>query len=577
MTTVSPVSFFPPAGVSSVDGASPGDGNDEFAAALSQTTRKLTGDKEGSEASTDKAPSGDSIGATENSGDAEAFVWESATMKMVEGGVGGASGGEQLSASDAAVDALDVQGVTTGAYAGTEESATAYSIGDAVAGSPAEVKLTGVSTEAPSTGELGKNGPTPVVVANVQSPTDQVGRANSRVAVLEQVTAGSHSQLASQAATEGKSALQGAAQNPTQGAAQNPAQGAAQNPAQGAAQNPAQGAAQNPAQGAAQNPAQGVSDVVAEPAVTQRPSDTTRPIGQASETSPVRQLTAHPGEDGEASSSPATSHRAVTELPTSETSASRETSGAASKQGLGREGPSPSVVGNPVDRSTSVSGAPLRNPGQAASEASEAVATSRLQPMAAEADASIEARSAGTPASSVSAGPQGASNVTAPSSTPAAQAPTASADARAAETPVSYQLSAHLSNFRGRPDGSYETTMTLRPAELGQVTVKIQVNNGMVSLQATGMTVVAVEALREAMPDLREDLLRSGLDLVDSHVDRDPSSFGDDDSTSSLEGSAREKLESTESVSTTEASDLAATEISEIDDSGEGGRVDIRV
>jgi flagellar hook-length control protein FliK len=153
----------------------------------------------------------------------------------------------------------------------------------------------------------------------------------------------------------------------------------------------------------------------------------------------------------------------------------------------------------------------------------------------------------------------------------------ASADARAAETPVAHQLSAHLSNFRGRPDGSYETTMSLRPAELGQVTVKIQVNNGMVSLQATGMTAVAVEALREAMPDLREDLLRSGLDLVDSHVDRDPSSFGDDDSTSSLEGSAREKLESTESVRTSDASDIAATELLEIDDSGEGVRVDIRV
>ena len=119
--------------------------------------------------------------------------------------------------------------------------------------------------------------------------------------------------------------------------------------------------------------------------------------------------------------------------------------------------------------------------------------------------------------------------------------------------------------------------MSLRPAELGQVTVKIQVNNGMVSLQATGMTAVAVEALREAMPDLREDLLRSGLDLVDSHVDRDPSSFGDDDSTSSLEGSAREKLEATESVRTTDASDIAATELLEIDDSGEGVRVDIRV
>ena len=569
MTTVSPVSFFPPAGVSSVDGASPGDGNDEFAAALSQTTQKLTGDEGENEASTDKASSGDSIGAAENSGDADAFVSESATMKVVEGRVGGAGGRELLSASDAAVDVLDVQGVTTGAYAGTEESATAYSIGDADAGSPAEVRPTGVSAEAPSTGELGKNSPTPVMVANAQSPIEQVGRANSRVAISEQVTAGTHTQPANQASTEGKNAVQGAAQNP--------AQGAAQNPAQGAAQNPAQGAAQNPAQGAAQNPAQGVLDVVAEPAVTQRLSDTIRPIGQPSETSSVRQLTSHPGEEGAASSSSSTPQRTVAEVPTSAPAAPSETSGAAGKKGLGREVPSPSVVGNPVDRSTSASGAPLQNPAQAASESSEAVATSRSQPMAVQADASMEARSAGTSANSMSAGPQGASNVTAPSSIPAAQAPMASAEARAAETPVAHQLSAHLSNFRGRPDGSYETTMSLRPAELGQVTVKIQVNNGMVSLQATGMTAVAVEALREAMPDLREDLLRSGLDLVDSHVDRDPSSFGDDDSTSSLEGSAREKLESTESLSATDASDIAATGILEIDDSGEGVRVDIRV
>ena len=311
--------------------------------------------------------------------------------------------------------------------------------------------------------------------------------------------------------------------------------------------------------------------------MTQRPSNTTRPIGQPSETSPVRQLTAHPGDEGAVSSSSSTPQRTVAEVPTSATTAPRETSHAAGKEGLGREVPSPSVVGNPVDRTTSVSGAPSQNPAQAASESSEAVATSRLQPMAVQADASMEARSAGTSANSMSAGPQGASNVTAPSSTPAAPAPMASADTRAAETPVAHQLSAHLSNFRGRPDGSYETTMSLRPAELGQVTVKIQVNNGMVSLQATGMTAVAVEALREAMPELREDLLRSGLDLVDSNVDRDPSSLGDDDSTSSLEGSAREKLESTESVSTTDASDIAATEILEIDDSGEGVRVDIRV
>ena len=550
MTTVSPVSFFPPTGASNVDGALPGDGNDDFAVALSQTTRKLTGDEGRSEASTDKAPSGDSIGGSENADDADAFVSESATVTMVEGGVGGTGGREQLSASDAGVDALDVQGVTKGLSARIEESASAYPTGGAIAGSPAEVGPTGVSAEAPLAGEISA---APVIVANAQSTSEQVGRANSRAAISEQVTAGTHSQPASQASTEVKSAVQSAAQNP------------------------AQGAAQNPTQGAAQNPTQGVLDVVAEPAVTQRPSDTTRPIGQPSETSPGRQLTAHPGEEGAAPSSPATAQRTMAEVPASATTAPRETSGAASRQGLGREVPSPSVVGNPVDRSTSVSGAPLQNSAQAASEASEAVATSRLQPMAVQSDASMEARSAGTSANSMWAGPQGASNVTAPSSTPAAQAPMASADARAAETPVAHQLSAHLSNFRGRPDGSYETTMSLRPAELGQVTVKIQVNNGMVSLQATGMTAVAVEALREAMPDLREDLLRSGLDLVDSHVDRDPSSFGDDDSTSSLDDSAREKRESTGSLSTTVASDMAATEILEIDDSGEGVRVDIRV
>ena len=550
MTTVSPVSFFPPTGASNVDGALPGDGNDDFAVALSQTTRKLTGDEGRSEASTDKAPSGDSIGGSENADDADAFVSESATVTMVEGGVGGTGGREQLSAPDAGVDALDVQGVTKGLSARIEESASAYPTGGAIAGSPAEVGPTGVSAEAPLAGEISA---APVIVANAQSTSEQVGRANSRAAISEQVTAGTHSQPASQASTEVKSAVQSAAQNP------------------------AQGAAQNPTQGAAQNPTQGVLDVVAEPAVTQRPSDTTRPIGQPSETSPGRQLTAHPGEEGAAPSSPATAQRTMAEVPASATTAPRETSGAASRQGLGREVPSPSVVGNPVDRSTSVSGAPLQNSAQAASEASEAVATSRLQPMAVQSDASMEARSAGTSANSMWAGPQGASNVTAPSSTPAAQAPMASADARAAETPVAHQLSAHLSNFRGRPDGSYETTMSLRPAELGQVTVKIQVNNGMVSLQATGMTAVAVEALREAMPDLREDLLRSGLDLVDSHVDRDPSSFGDDDSTSSLDDSAREKRESTGSLSTTVASDMAATEILEIDDSGEGVRVDIRV
>jgi flagellar hook-length control protein FliK len=58
--------------------------------------------------------------------------------------------------------------------------------------------------------------------------------------------------------------------------------------------------------------------------------------------------------------------------------------------------------------------------------------------------------------------------------------------------------------------------------------VRIQVNGGTVSIHAFGASDIAVQALREAMPDLRQDLLRSGLDLVDSQVDQGSASFGND-------------------------------------------------
>ena len=97
-----------------------------------------------------------------------------------------------------------------------------------------------------------------------------------------------------------------------------------------------------------------------------------------------------------------------------------------------------------------------------------------------------------------------------PSAEPKAPAPVA----------VAAQMSAHLSTFKGLADGTYETTLRLYPEELGQVSVRIQVNGGMVSIHAFGASDVAVQALREAMPDLRQNLLQSGLDLVDSQVDQ---------------------------------------------------------
>ena len=142
--------------------------------------------------------------------------------------------GELLSASDAAVDVLDVQGETTGAYAGTEESATAY---------PTKTLTLDLRESRADTSQRrrfnGASQPNTVMVANAQSPT---GRSSRELPCSNSRAGGSrHAHpTVSQASTEAKSVVQGAVQNPAQGAVQNPAQGAVQNPAQGAVQNPAQ-------------------------------------------------------------------------------------------------------------------------------------------------------------------------------------------------------------------------------------------------------------------------------------------------------------------------------------------------
>jgi flagellar hook-length control protein FliK len=140
--------------------------------------------------------------------------------------------------------------------------------------------------------------------------------------------------------------------------------------------------------------------------------------------------------------------------------------------------------------------------------------------------------------------------------------------------PISTQMSAHLSAFRGLADGTYETTIRLNPEELGQVSVRIQVNGGTVSIHAFGANDIAVQRLREAMPDLRQDLLQSGLDLVDSQVDQGAASFGNQ-----REAASRRRLDSDRTEVAADNRISRPTSVDAITDvlRSEGGRVDVRV
>jgi flagellar hook-length control protein FliK len=142
--------------------------------------------------------------------------------------------------------------------------------------------------------------------------------------------------------------------------------------------------------------------------------------------------------------------------------------------------------------------------------------------------------------------------------------------------PVAAQMSAHLSTFKGLANGTYETTLRLYPEELGQVSVRIQVNGGTVSIHAFGASEVAVQALREAMPDLRQNLLQSGLDLVDSQVDQGSSFLSEEQ-----ESANGRMVDSTnpDSPVNQQNSEIAGDNIDALTNSErtEGARVDVRV
>ena len=164
-----------------------------------------------------------------------------------------------------------------------------------------------------------------------------------------------------------------------------------------------------------------------------------------------------------------------------------------------------------------------------------------------------------------------------PAAQPAATMPivtdTGRIAATAAPTPVATQLAAHLSNFRGRADGSYETTLTLHPADLGQVSIRIEVLNGTVAIHAMGAHSATVEALRDAMPQLQQELSDAGLNLIGSQVSQQ-SGQGQQSAERTPAQESAPQLGSTLSTSSrsSEVDPSASTGIL-----GRDGRVDVRV
>jgi hypothetical protein len=304
-----------------------------------------------------------------------------------------------------------------------------------------------------------------------------------------------------------------------------------------------------------------INSPTADGAVTESPDTASQPTGLQLPDSQSEVTTNAPaGVDGEGAEVPNGSNPALSSLTNSASTDTESESGSTPQSNSGSSSGSSNEQSMGMDRSARIEDAPTdRVPGD------------RVQGL--ETRASLDA--SGSPIVTNQASTSAASSVTLgtgsalPTAEPKAPAP----------APVSTQMSAHLSTFKGLADGTYETTLRLYPEELGQVSVRIQVNGGTVSIHAFGASDMAVQALREAMPDLRQDLLRSGLDLVDSQVDQGSAFLGNEQESSSGRMVDSDNPDRPASQLNGVNGDVNGADIETLAniDPSRGGRVDVRV
>lgn len=267
------------------------------------------------------------------------------------------------------------------------------------------------------------------------------------------------------------------------------------------------------------------------------------------------------GVDGEGAEAPSGSNPALSSLSNSASTDTESESGSTTQSNSGSSAGSSNEQAMGMDRSARVEDAPT-----------DRVPTDRVSGP----ETRVNLDASGSPIVTNPASTSASSSVTLgtgsalPTAEPKAPAP----------APVSTQMSAHLSTFKGLANGTYETTLRLYPEELGQVSVRIQVNGGTVSIHAFGASDMAVQALREAMPDLRQDLLRSGLDLVDSQVDsqvdQESAFLGNEQESSSGRMVDSDNPDRPASQLNGDVSGADIETLTSIDPS-RGGRVDVRV
>jgi flagellar hook-length control protein FliK len=97
--------------------------------------------------------------------------------------------------------------------------------------------------------------------------------------------------------------------------------------------------------------------------------------------------------------------------------------------------------------------------------------------------------------------------------------PATAQSAPADPLPVSHQLSGPVLSLRTAGNGSHQLTIALHPAELGPVNLHVRIVGDSMAIQLASTSEGAHDALREALPQLRQELQAAGLGNVDLSLD----------------------------------------------------------
>src|SRR3546814_18547577 len=73
------------------------------------------------------------------------------------------------------------------------------------------------------------------------------------------------------------------------------------------------------------------------------------------------------------------------------------------------------------------------------------------------------------------------------------------------------QLANRVGTLSQRPDGEYDLTLQLEPADLGRLELRVRMEGGLVHIQVGAHAASTTEAIRAALPELREALADAGL------------------------------------------------------------------